>query len=104
MLGGLLSLLEFSEKSQHTVWNDSVISGESLKTKTMTFCFQDLEDESLITSQMRLVGPLVVEAPGSSVGALGLGIRRDLEEGVHLVRGQFYFIFFIIFEDKGYLV
>ena len=94
MLGGLLSLLEFSLKSQHTVWNDSVISGESLKTKTMTFCFQDLEDESLITSQMRLVGPLVVEAPGSSVGALGLGIRRDLEEGVHLVRGQFYFYFY----------
>ena len=94
MLGGLLSLLEFSEKSQHTVWNDSVISGESLKTKTMTFCFQDLEDESLIISQMRLVGPLVVEAPGSSVGALGLGIRRDLEEGVHLVRGQFYFYFY----------
>ena len=103
MLGGLLSLLEFSEKSQHTVWNDSVMSGESLKTKTMTFCFQDLEDESLITSQMRLVGPLVVEAPGSSVRALGLSIRRDLEEGVHLGRGQFYFLLFI-FEDKGYLV
>ena len=85
-----MSLLEFSEKSQHTVWNDSVISGESLKTKTMTFCFQDLEDESLITSQMRLVGPLVViEAPGSSVRTLRLGIRRDLEEGVHLVKGQF---------------
>ena len=81
-----MSLLEFSEKSQHTVWNDSVISGESLKTKTMTFCFQDLEDESLITSQMRLEGPLVVEAPGSSVRTLGLGIRRDLEEGVHLER------------------
>ena len=94
MLGGLLSLLEFSEKSQHTVWNDSVMSGESLKTKTMTFCFQDL-DESLITSQMRLVGPLVViEAPGSSVRTLGLGIRRDLEEGVHLVRGQFYFLYY----------
>ena len=89
-----MSLLEFSEKSQHTVWNDSVISGESLKTKTMTFCFQDLEDESLIISQMRLLGPLVVEAPGSSVRALGLSVRRDLEEGVHLGRGQFYFYFY----------
>ena len=101
MLGGLLSLLEFSLKSQHTVWNDSVISGESLKTKTITFCFQNLEDESLITSQMRLMGPLVVEAPGSSVRALGLGIRRDLEEGVHLKKGLILFLFF---EDKGYLV
>ena len=48
MLGGLVSLLEFSLKSQHTVWNDSDISGESLKTKIIKIRFQNLEDDSLI--------------------------------------------------------
>ena len=42
---------------------------------------------------MRLLGPLVVEAPKSSVRAVGLGIRWNLEEGVHLERGGvFYFV------------
>ena len=41
---------------------------------------------------MLLLGPLAVEAPGSSVRALGLSIRWDLEEGVHLERGYFYFL------------
>ena len=87
MLGGLVSLLELSLKSQHTVWNESDISGESLKTKTIKNHFQKLDDASLKIITLRLVGPLMVEAPGSSVRALGLGIGRDLKEGVHLKRG-----------------
>ena len=42
---------------------------------------------------MQVLGPLVVEAPRGNVRAVGLGIRWDLEEGVHLERGGvFYFL------------
>ena len=56
MLGGLVSLLELSLKSQHTVWNESDISGESLKTKTIKIRFQNLEDDSLINITSATIG------------------------------------------------